>query len=71
MKECKQKLDINLEGKRSQFPRLYLISNNSLLAILSNRNDSANIKSNLVIIFDAINDIESANTDKNNIIAIG
>ena len=71
MKECKQKLDINLEGKRSQFPRLYLISNNSLLAILSNRNDSANIKSNLVIIFDAINDIESANNDKNNIIAIG
>ena len=70
LKECQQKLDIYLEGKRGQFPRFYFVSNGVLLDILSKRSDPANIKSNLGIIFDAINDIEFADADKKSIIAI-
>ena len=70
LKECQQKLDIYLEGKRGQFPRFYFVSNGVLLDILSKRSDPSNIKSNLGIIFDAINDIEFADADKKSIIAI-
>ena len=66
----RKKLDIYLEGKRGQFPRFYFVSNGVLLDILSKRSDPANIKSNLGIIFDAINDIEFADADKKSIIAI-
>jgi dynein heavy chain len=70
LKECQQKLDIYLEGKRGQFPRFYFVSNGVLLDILSKRSDPSNIKSNLNIIFDAINDIEFNDVDKKSIIKI-
>ena len=34
-KECQQKLDIYLEGKRGQFHHFYFVSNGVLLDILS------------------------------------
>ena len=46
------------------------VSNGFLLDILSKRSDPTNIKSNLGIIFDAINDKEFANADKKIIISI-
>ena len=70
LKECQQKLDIYLEGKRGQFPRFYFVSNSVLLDILSKRSDPSNIKSNLGIIFDAINDIDFNEVDKKSIIKI-
>ena len=50
--------------KKRQFPRFYFVSNDVLLDILSKRSDPTNIKSNLGIIFDSINDIEFADADK-------
>ena len=70
LKECQQKLDIYLEGKRGQFPRFYFVSNSVLLDILSKRSDPSNIKSNLNIIFDAINDIDFNEVDKKSIVKI-
>ncbi|MCQ2816423.1 MAG: hypothetical protein MJ252_04065, partial [archaeon] len=70
LKLCQQKLDTYLEQKRGHFPRFYFVSNSVLLDILSKRSDPANIKTNLGIIFDALNDIEFNKQDKKTIIKI-
>lgn len=70
LKGCQQKLDVYLEKKRKDFPRFYFVSNSVLLEILSKRSDPGNIKSNLNIMFDALNDIEFNENDKKTIIKI-
>lgn len=70
LKICQKNLDNYLENKRGAFPRFYFVSNSVLLDILSKKNDPASIKTNLNIIFDALNDIDFSDFDKKYIIKI-
>ena len=70
LKDCQKHLDNYLENKRGTFPRFYFVSNSVLLDILSKKNDPASIKSNLNIIFDALNDIKFNEIDSKLITSI-
>ena len=70
LKICQKNLDNYLENKRGAFPRFYFVSNSVLLDILSKKNDPSSIKTNLNIIFDALNDIDFSDFDKKYIIKI-
>lgn len=70
LKICQKNLDNYLENKRGAFPRFYFVSNSVLLDILSKKNDPASIKTNLNIIFDALNDIDFGEFDKKYIVKI-
>jgi len=62
---CQKSLEMYLEGKRKKFPRFYFVSNPTLLKILSQGSEPANIQEDFEKLFDAINRVTfDKNPDK-------